>query len=58
MQKEKKKKRKYVKPKITRIKLDATTAVLSTCKVQHESFGPMNDNCRGMQGGTCVEQGS
>lgn len=59
MQKEmKKNKRKYVKPKITRIKLDAKTAVLATCKVFHGPGGPMNVNCQGVGRGGCMDQGS
>jgi hypothetical protein len=52
------KKRKYVKPKITKIKLDATTAILGSCKAAGISGGPMNNNCRGGMFGTCREQGS
>jgi hypothetical protein len=55
----KKKKKKYVKPKITRIKLDAETAVLMACKVAGGSAeGPRNINCRGGSGGYCMTQGS
>jgi hypothetical protein len=55
----KKNKKKYVKPKVTRIKLDAKTAVLATCKVQGGSVvGPMNVNCRGGGQQGCLEQGS
>jgi hypothetical protein len=55
---QKKKKRKYVKPKVTKIIFDAKTAVLSTCKVNFGSGGPMNKNCRGGGGGICREHGS
>ena len=48
-----KKKKKYVKPQITKIKLDAKTAVLNTCKVQHGPGGPMNANCGGGHAGVC-----
>ena len=41
---EKKKKKKYVKPKVTTIKLDAKCAVLGFCKVNGGS-GPNGDNC-------------
>jgi hypothetical protein len=55
-----KKKRKYVKPKITKIKLDATTAVLGSCKFHSGiASGPMNINCRGAGAfGMCREQSS
>ena len=56
---QKKKKKKYVKPKVTKIKLDAKTAVLSVCKVHQGSGGPMNVNCRGTgEGGLCLTHGS
>ena len=55
---QKQKKKKYVKPKITKIKLDAKTAVLAACKVHHGGTdGPMNVNCQGGPQG-CLEQGS
>ncbi len=58
-QMQKKKKKKYVKPKITKIKLDVKTAVLSVCKVQAGSGGPMNLSCRGVgDHGHCLEHGS
>jgi hypothetical protein len=53
-----KKKKKYIKPKITKIKLDAKTAVLSVCKVSHGMGGPGNINCRGIGGPYCLDQGS
>jgi len=52
------KKKKYVKPKITRIKLDAETAVLMACKDAGGVGGPHNKNCRGGGGGYCMTQGS
>ena len=58
MQNEKKKKKKYIKPKITRIKLDPKTAVLSVCKVPGGSGGPGNVNCRGLGGNQCFDHGS
>ena len=58
MQKQKKKKKKYVKPQVTKIKLDIKTAVLSTCKVHHGTGGPMNVNCQGGGPQGCLEQGS
>jgi hypothetical protein len=54
----KNKKRKYVKPKITKIKLDPTTVVLASCKAAGISAGPLNNNCRGGVFGICREQGS
>jgi hypothetical protein len=53
-----KKKKKYEKPKITKIRLDAKTAVLASCKFPSSSGGPRNQNCRGAQFGICREQGS
>jgi len=55
---QKQKKKKYVKPQITKIKLDAKTAVLAACKVHRGGTGgPMNVNCGGGPQG-CLEQGS
>ena len=53
-----KNKEKYIKPQVTKIKLDAKTAVLASCKIPHGSGGPGNINCRGFGGPTCVEHGS
>jgi hypothetical protein len=39
-----KKRKKYVKPKVTRIKLDAKCAVLGGCKIAGEE-GPMTTGC-------------
>ena len=59
MQKQKEKKQKYEKPQLTKIKLDAKTAVLAACKIMQGPGGPLNVNCRGGgQGGVCQEQGS
>jgi hypothetical protein len=41
---ENKKRKKYVKPKVTRIKLDAKCAVLGGCKVSGDS-GPNGSGC-------------
>lgn len=41
---EEKKKKKYVKPEITKIRLDAKTAVLGGCKISSGS-GPSGDDC-------------
>ena len=57
MQKQKKKKKKYVKPKITRIKLDAKTAVLATCKTAHSTGGPDHPHC-GPGPFPCLDDGS
>jgi hypothetical protein len=54
----KNKKRKYVKPKITKIRLDAQAAVLASCKAAGISSGPLNNSCRGGMFGVCREQGS
>jgi hypothetical protein len=54
----KKKKKKYIKPQIKRIKLDAKTAVLAVCKVSHGVGGPGNVNCRGFGGPYCFDHGS
>ena len=43
---EKKKKRRYVKPKITKIHLDAECAVLGACKTSG-LVGPMGTGCPG-----------
>jgi hypothetical protein len=43
--KKKKQKRKYAKPAVTRIKLDARTAVLGVCKIAGSSGGPTGANC-------------
>jgi len=54
-----KKKRKYVKPKITKIRLDARCAVLGFCKFPSSSGGPGNSNCRGVgDRGQCMAHGS
>lgn len=56
---QKKKKKKYVKPKVTKIKLDAKTAVLGFCKVQGGGGGPTSVNCRGIgEMGHCLTHGS
>ena len=55
---QKKKKKKYVKPKVTKIKLDAKTAVLGFCKI-HGVGGPTSANCRGIgEMGHCLTHGS
>jgi hypothetical protein len=41
---EKNKKKKYVKPMVTKIKLDAKCAVLGGCKISGGS-GPSGDDC-------------
>jgi len=53
---ESKEKKKYEKPKVTRIKLDARTAVLGICKTSGAG-GPGNFNCDDF-GAPCVDAGS
>lgn len=56
---QKKKRKKYVKPKITKIRIDARCAVLGFCKFSSSSGGPMNTNCRGPGNkGQCMTHGS
>ena len=56
---QKQKKKKYVKPQITKIKLDAKTAVLAACKVHRwGTAGPLNVNCGGVGPQGCLEPGS
>ena len=50
-------KKKYEKPKITRIKLDATTAVLAACKTSG-AFGPGGVGCIDFFGDACSQAGS
>jgi hypothetical protein len=54
---EKDAKKKYEKPQITRIKLDAKTAVLSVCKTSGH-FGPGNPGCQTFVGDPCLDSGS
>jgi hypothetical protein len=49
------KKKTYVKPEVTKIKLDAKCAVLGFCKISGGS-GPAGDDCGG--GLPCLGQGS
>ena len=53
---EKDKKKKYEKPRVTRINLDAKCAVLAFCKVSG-SLGPDGGNC-GMPLPPCSSPGS
>ena len=56
--KNKKAKKKYEKPEITKIKLDAKTAVLAACKTSG-AFGPGGNGCESfLGGGTCNQAGS
>jgi hypothetical protein len=50
-------KKNYEKPKITRIKLDAKTAVLSVCKTSGV-FGPGKTGCLTFLGDDCIDMGS
>ena len=52
-----KEKKKYEKPQITRIKLDAKTAVLSVCKTSG-TFGPGTMGCLSFLGDNCLDAGS
>jgi len=42
-----KKRKKYVKPKVTKIKLDAKCAVLGGCKISGEA-GPSGSGCESL----------
>jgi len=53
---EKKTKKKYMKPTVTKIKLDAKTAVLGFCK-NSGIIGPMGPGC-GQPGPGCNSAGS
>ena len=53
---ERNKKKKYKKPKVTRINLDARTAVLGFCKTAG-SIGPSAVNC-GVGAAPCSSTGS
>jgi len=53
---EKKQKKKYNKPKVTKIKLDAECAVLGFCKTS-PGVGPGKPNC-GVSGIACSSNGS
>ena len=50
-------KKKYAKPKITHIKLDAKTAVLAACKTSG-AFGPGGNGCITFLGEACNQAGS
>jgi hypothetical protein len=52
---EEKSKREYVKPKVTKIYLDAECAVLGACKTGGQA-GPSGSGCGG--GFPCSQQGS
>jgi hypothetical protein len=51
------KKKKYEKPKVTRIKLDAQTAVLAVCKTTGAG-GPVLPGCVDSYSDPCNVQGS
>jgi hypothetical protein len=51
------KKKEYEKPKVTRIKIDATCAVLGFCKSASRS-GPAVSGCTDGFGSNCLNQGS
>ena len=52
-----KEKKKYAKPEIKKIKLDAKTAVLSVCKTAGH-FGPGTGTCETVFGDNCQDMGS
>ena len=54
---EEKKKRKYVKPEVTKIYLDAACAVLGACKTSGQA-GPAGSGCQDVWGDPCSSQGS
>ena len=54
----KKIKKKYEKPEIRRIKLDAQTAVLSVCKTTGPGGGPTSQLCGPPRFQPCVDAGS
>ena len=51
------KKKKYEKPKVTRVKLDAQCAVLAVCKTSGSFDGP-GPNCQNFIGDPCRDDGS
>lgn len=53
---DKEEKKKYEKPKVTRIKLDAKTAVLGVCKTAGVG-GPASPGC-GLFSAACLDPGS
>ena len=52
-----KEKKKYTKPEIKKIKLDAKTAILSVCKTSG-SFGPGSVGCQTFLEENCLDMGS
>ena len=50
-------KKKYEKPQVTRIKLDAKVAVLNVCKTS-AIFGPGGGGCLNFLGDSCKVDGS
>ena len=57
MKMDNKTKKKYEKPKITKISLDAKTAVLAVCKTSGK-FGPGKSGCQNHLGSLCNQAGS
>ena len=51
-------KRRYEKPEIKRIRLDAQTAVLTVCKVQGQDGGPTSQACGPPKFQPCELEGS
>jgi hypothetical protein len=54
---QKKQKKKYVKPKMTQVKLDPKCAVLGFCKNESADFGNLAAGC-GCPGAPCTACGS
>ena len=52
-----KEKKKYTKPEIKKIKLDAKTAILSVCKTSGY-FGPGSVGCQTFLEENCLDMGS
>jgi hypothetical protein len=50
-------KKKYQRPKVTQISLDAKTAVLAVCKIDGK-FGPGKSGCKNHLGNWCNQAGS
>ncbi len=57
MSMQKKPKKKYVKPKMTQVKLDPKCAVLGFCKNESTEFGTLAQKC-GCPGAPCTPCGS
>jgi hypothetical protein len=51
-------KKKYERPKVTRIALDAKCAVLGFCKSSPSGSGPATSGCDDVLGSPCLDFGS